>query len=60
MKPDPTPMVEILRRRQQQIQKIIRQMKDDKLNSSTVYRNLETELESLKSKLTEPALQNGK
>jgi hypothetical protein len=60
MKPDPTTVAETLRRRQQQLQKIIRQMKDDNLNSSTVYRNLENELESLKSKLTEPIFENNK
>jgi hypothetical protein len=60
MKPDPTTMAETLRRRQQQLQKIIRQMKDDNLNSSTVYRNLENELESVKSKLIEPIFESNK
>ena len=52
MKPDPLVMKFLLRKRETELQKIIRQMKQDKLHSSPVYKNLEQELESLKSQLT--------
>lgn len=52
MKPDPIAMKLLLRKREMELQKIIRQMKQDKLNSSPVYKNLEEELEKLKSQLT--------
>jgi len=42
----------VLRKRQVELQKIIRQMKNDDLQASPVYRNLEHELESLKTQLT--------
>jgi len=54
MKPDPSAMKALLRRRETELQKIIRQMKHDNLQASPVYRNLEHELESLKSQLTTP------
>jgi hypothetical protein len=54
MKPDPSAMKILLRKREAELQKIIRQMKHDKLHSSPVYRNLEHELESLKNQLTDP------
>jgi hypothetical protein len=54
MKPDPIAMKAILRKRETELKKIILQMKDDKLHSSTVYRNLEQELHSVKTKLTDP------
>lgn len=53
MKPDPSAMKVLLRKREAELQKIIRQMKHDKLHSSPVYRNLEHELESLKNQLTD-------
>jgi hypothetical protein len=53
MKPDPVTMKAILQKREQELQKIIRQMKNDNLHTSTVYRNLEFELESVKVKLTD-------
>ncbi len=54
MKPDPSAMKALLRKREAELQKIIRQMKHDNLHSSPVYRNLEQELETLKNQLTDP------
>lgn len=54
MKPDPSAMKVLLRRREAELQKIIRQMKYDNLQTSPVYRNLEQELETLKNQLTDP------
>ena len=53
MKPDPLVMKFLLRKREVELQKIIRQMKQDNLHSSPVYKNLEQELETLKSQLTD-------
>lgn len=53
MKPDPLAMKTLLRKRETELQKLIRQMKQDKLHSSPVYRNLEQELENLKNHLTD-------
>jgi hypothetical protein len=53
MKTDPSAMKALLRKREAELQKIIRQMKTDLLQASPVYRNLEHELESLKSQLTD-------
>jgi hypothetical protein len=55
MKPDPLEMKILLRKREGELQKIIRQMKQDNLHSSPVYKNLEQELETLKSHLTDPS-----
>jgi hypothetical protein len=55
MKPDPMALKLALRKREQELQKIINQMKNDKLHSSTVYKNLEQELDTVKTKLTTPA-----
>jgi hypothetical protein len=55
MKPDPMTLKAILRKREMELQKIIRQMKNDNLVSSTVYRNLEQELETVKTKLEPPS-----
>jgi hypothetical protein len=52
MKPDPLAMKILLRRREAELQKLIRQMKQDKLHSSPVYKNLEEELETLKTQRT--------
>jgi hypothetical protein len=57
MKPDPMTLKAVLRKRELELQKIIRQMKNDNLSSGTVYRNLEQELESVKTKLEPPANQ---
>ena len=43
----------LLRKRETELQKIIRQMKQDNLHTSPVYRNLEQELETLKTQLTD-------
>jgi hypothetical protein len=55
MKPDPMAMKGALRKREVELQKIIRQMKQDNLHSSPVYKNLEQELETVKNKLTPPS-----
>jgi hypothetical protein len=55
MKPDAFEMKVVLRKREGELQKIIRQMKQDNLHSSPVYKNLEQELESLKSDLADPS-----
>ena len=49
-------MKALLRKRELELRNIIRQMKTDNLHSSPVYRNLEQELQTLKTQLTE----NGK
>jgi len=51
MKPDPMALKAALRKRQEELQKIIRQMKDDNLHSSPVYKNLAQELEKLKTEM---------
>lgn len=53
MKPDPLAMKFLLQRREVELQKLIRQMKQDKLQTSPVYRNLEHELEAVKIQLTD-------
>jgi len=58
MKPDPMTLKALLRKREAELQKIIRQMKDDNLHSSPVYRNLANELETVKTKLTTPPEHN--
>ena len=55
MKPDPMALKAALRKREMELQKIIWQMKQDNLHSSKVYKNLENELESLKTQLVPPA-----
>jgi hypothetical protein len=52
MKPDPSAMKALLRKRETELQRLMRQMKQDDLHSSPVYRNLEQELEELKNHLT--------
>jgi hypothetical protein len=49
MKPGPLAMELLLHKRKLELQKIIRQMKHDNLHTSRVYKNLEEELETLKS-----------
>jgi hypothetical protein len=53
MKPDPLKMKLALRKREVSLQKIIRQMKQDNLHSSPVYKNLQEQLETLKAQLTD-------
>lgn len=52
MKPDTLAMKFLLQRREVELQKLIRQMKQDKLHGSQVCRNLEQELEAVKNQLT--------
>jgi len=54
MRPDPLAMKSLLRKRETELQKIIRQMKHDNLHTSPVYKNLEQELETVKNQLTDP------
>jgi len=54
MKPDPTALKNALKKREAELQDIITQMKQDKLHSSRVYKNLEDELETVKSKINVP------
>lgn len=51
MKPDPLAMKFLLQRRELELLRLMRQMKQDKLHTSPVYRNLEQELENVKSQL---------
>jgi hypothetical protein len=55
MKPDPMTLKLALRKRELELLKIIRQMKQDNLHSSPVYKNLEEELKTVKSQLTLPS-----
>jgi hypothetical protein len=55
MKPDPMTLKLALRKRELELLKIIRQMKQDNLHSSQVYKNLEEELKTVKSQLTLPS-----
>lgn len=48
-------MKQALRQRELELQQLIRQMKSDRLNNSSVYKNLERELQDIKEKLTESA-----
>jgi hypothetical protein len=50
MKPDDAAMKLALKKREAELQKLIRQMKDDKLDQSKIYKNLEDELTSLKNR----------
>jgi hypothetical protein len=54
MKPDPSAMQAALRKRAIELQKIIQQMKQDSLQTSTVYRNLEQELQDTRTQLNTP------
>ena len=53
MKPDPLAMKFLLQRRELELQKLIRQMKHDKLHTSPVYKTLEQELDAFKNRLTD-------
>lgn len=52
MKPDPIALKNALKKREAELQNIIRQMKEDKLHTSPVYKNLEKELEAVKNEIT--------
>jgi hypothetical protein len=54
MKPDPLALKNLLRKRESELQNIMKQMKQDNLDRSKLYKNLESELESLKNKVTVP------
>lgn len=54
MKPDPVAMKNALRKREVELQNIIRQMKQDNLQTSPVFRNLEQELEEVKNRISYP------
>lgn len=54
MKPDPVAMKNALRKREAELQNIIRQMKQDNLQTSPVFRNLEQELEEVKNRISYP------
>ena len=54
MKPDAEAMKLTLRKREAELQKLIRQMKDDKLDQGKLYKNLEIELTSVKARLESP------
>lgn len=43
----------LLRKREMELRNIIKQMKNDNLHSSPVYRNLEHELETLQGRITD-------
>jgi hypothetical protein len=51
MKPDVNAMKLALKKRETELLKLIRQMKDDKIDQGRVYRNLEDELNNVKSRM---------
>lgn len=51
MNPDPIALKNALRKREAELQNIIRQMKEDKLHTSPVYKTLERELEAVKNEI---------
>jgi len=51
MNPDPRAVKASLLKRELELQRLIRQMKLDLLHNSPVYRNLEQELQTVKSQL---------
>lgn len=53
MKPDSQALKTSLQKRELELLRLIRQMKFDQLHQSTVYKNLELELDSVKSQLSE-------
>lgn len=53
MNPDSQALKTSLQKRELELQRLIRQMKFDQLHQSTVYKNLELELDSVKSQLSE-------
>ena len=52
MKPDQQVLKQALKKREAELQTIMKQMKQDNLDSSKVYKNLENELETVKMKMT--------
>ena len=55
MKPDSQALKVSLQKRELELQRLIRQMKFDQLHQSTVYKNLELELDSVKMQLNQHA-----
>ncbi|RAW01671.1 hypothetical protein DQQ10_08435 [Pseudochryseolinea flava] len=53
MKPDSQALKASLQKRELELQRLIRQMKFDQLHQSTVYKNLELELDSVKTQLNQ-------
>ena len=53
MKPYFLALKAALRKREEELQKIIRQMKQDELHTSPVYKNLEEELATVKTQLVD-------
>ena len=53
MNPDSQALKTSLQKRELELQRLIRQMKFDQLHQSMVYKNLELELDSVKSQLSE-------
>ena len=60
MKSDSQALKTTLQKRELELQRLIRQMKFDQLHQSTVYKNLELELDSVKSQLNEQLTQHKK
>lgn len=52
MNPDARAVKASLQKRELELLRLIRQMKLDQLHNSTVYKNLEQELQTVKSQLT--------
>jgi len=55
MNPDFRPVKLNLHKKELELQRLLRQMQLDKLNNSTVYRNLESELHQVKQRQLDPA-----
>jgi hypothetical protein len=52
MKPDPQSLKFALKKRETELQTLMKQMKQDNLHSSKVYKTLENELETVKMKMS--------
>lgn len=52
MKPDEMSLKVALRKREAELRQLMNQMKNDNLDSSKVYKNLQQELETVKTKIT--------
>lgn len=51
MSTDPNALKSALKKREMELQRLIKQMKDDNLQTSVVYRSLENELQKVKGSL---------
>jgi hypothetical protein len=54
MNPDFKAMKSTLQKKELELQRLLRQMQLDKLNNSTVFKNLESELKQVKQQLVQP------